>query len=44
LKDAIRQIQAEYDRLQNRIDAMHVDKLDGRINTDFFRPQGRRVA
>jgi len=35
-EDAIRRIQAEYDRLQNRIDAMYVDKLDGRIDTDFF--------
>ncbi len=34
--DAIRRIQAEYDRLQNRIDAMYIDKLDGRIDTDFF--------
>jgi site-specific DNA recombinase len=34
--DAIRRIQAECDRLQNRIDAMYVDKLDGRIDTDFF--------
>lgn len=35
-EDAIRRIQAEYDRLQSRIDAMYVDKLDGRIDTDFF--------
>ena len=34
--DAIRRIQAEYDRLQKRIDAMYVDKLDGRIDTEFF--------
>ena len=34
--DAIRRIQAEYDRLQNRIDAMYIDKLDGRIDADFF--------
>ena len=34
--DAIRRIQAEYDRLQNRIDVMYIDKLDGRIDTDFF--------
>jgi hypothetical protein len=33
---AIRRIQAEYDRLQNRIDGMDVDELDGRIDTDFF--------
>ncbi len=35
-EDAIRQIQGEYDRLQNRIDTMYVDKLDGRIENDFF--------
>ncbi|EAR22155.1 recombinase family protein [Nitrococcus mobilis] len=35
-EDAIRRIQAEYNRLQNRIDAMYVDKLDGRIDIDFF--------
>ena len=34
--DAIRRIRAEYDRLQNRIDIMYVDKLDGRIDADFF--------
>ena len=32
-EDAVRRIQVEYDRLQNRIDAMYVDK---RIETDFF--------
>lgn len=35
-EDAIQRIQTEYDRLQNRIDAVYIDKLDGRINTDFF--------
>ena len=35
-EEAIHRIQAEYDRLQDRIDAMYVDKLDGRIDTDFF--------
>ena len=35
-EDAIRRIQAEYDRLRNRIDAMYIDKLDCRIDTDFF--------
>jgi site-specific DNA recombinase len=29
-------LQAEYTKLQNRIDAMYVDKLDGRIDTVFF--------
>ena len=35
-EDAIRRLRAEYDRLQQRIDAMYVDKLDGRIGGDFF--------
>ena len=35
-EEARRRLLAEYDRLQNRIDAMYVDKLDGRIDTDFF--------
>jgi hypothetical protein len=33
---AIARLQAEYDRLQNRIYAMYVDKLDGRVDTAFF--------
>ncbi len=35
-EDAIRRLRAEYDRLQARIDAMYIDKLDGRIGGDFF--------
>lgn len=34
--EAITRLQAEYRRLQNRIDAMYLDKLDGRIDTAFF--------
>jgi site-specific DNA recombinase len=34
--DAILRLQVEYRRLQNRIDAMYLDKLDGRIDGDFF--------
>jgi hypothetical protein len=34
--EAIARLQAEYTRLQNRIDAMYVDKLDGRVDTTFF--------
>ena len=26
----------EYERLQNRIHAMYVDKLDGRVDATFF--------
>ncbi|MFM1815668.1 MAG: hypothetical protein RLZ98_2363 [Pseudomonadota bacterium] len=33
---AIKRLQAEYDRLQGRIHAMYVDKLDGRIDDAFF--------
>jgi site-specific DNA recombinase len=34
--DAVLRLQGEYTRLQNRIDAMYVDKLDGKITTAFF--------
>jgi site-specific DNA recombinase len=33
---AIARLQAEYDRLQTRLHAMYVDKLDGRIDQAFF--------
>jgi site-specific DNA recombinase len=33
---AIFRLQAEYNRLQSRVDAMYVDKLDGRIESTFF--------
>lgn len=33
---AIKRLQAEYDRLQRRIDAMYIDKLDGCIDAAFF--------
>ena len=32
----IARLQTEYNRLQNRIDAMYTDKLDGRIDAAFF--------
>jgi site-specific DNA recombinase len=34
--EAIARLQAEYNRLQDRIDAMYVDKLDGRVDMAFF--------
>jgi DNA invertase Pin-like site-specific DNA recombinase len=34
--EAIARLQAEYRRLQDRIDAMYLDKLDGRIDNAFF--------
>ena len=34
--EAIARLQTEYRRLQNRIAAMYLDKLDGRIDTAFF--------
>lgn len=33
---AIAKLQREHNRLQDRIDTMYVDKLDGRIDNDFF--------
>ena len=35
-EEAIKRHQAEYKRLQDRINAMYVDKLDGVIDTAFF--------
>jgi site-specific DNA recombinase len=35
-EEAIKRLQAEYDHLQNRLNAMYLDKLDGRIKADFF--------
>jgi hypothetical protein len=35
-EDAIVKLQREHRRLQDRIDAMYLDKLDGRIDNDFF--------
>jgi site-specific DNA recombinase len=34
--EAISRLQAEHARLQNRLDAMYVDKLDGRVDAAFF--------
>ena len=34
--EAIRGLQADYNKLQNRIDAMYTDKLDGKVNDDYF--------
>jgi site-specific DNA recombinase len=34
--DAIARLQAECERLQNRIHAMYIDKLDGRIDRSFY--------
>jgi hypothetical protein len=35
-EEAIRRHQAEYKRLQDRLSAMYVDKLDGVVDTAFF--------
>ena len=35
-EEAIKRLRAEYDRLQNRIHAAYVDKLDGAIELAFF--------
>jgi hypothetical protein len=34
--EAIGRLQREHRRIQDRIDAMYMDKLDGRIDGDFF--------
>lgn len=34
--EAVARLKAEYTRLQNRIDAAYIDKLDGRVDTTFF--------
>ncbi len=34
--EAVARLQGEHNRLQNRIDQMYVDKLDGRITQQFF--------
>lgn len=33
---AIQRLRSEHDRLQQRLEAMYVDKLDGRVETAFF--------
>ena len=35
-EEAIKRLQAEYDRLQSRVHAMYVDKLDGKVDGAFF--------
>ena len=35
-EEAIKRHQAEHKRLQDRIDAMYVDKLDGLVDTAFY--------
>jgi site-specific DNA recombinase len=35
-EEAIARLHTEYQRLQDRLDAMYVDKLDGRVDTVFF--------
>ncbi|RJX30435.1 MAG: hypothetical protein C4531_09095 [Desulfurivibrio sp.] len=34
--DRMTALQAQYDKLQRRLDAMYEDKLDGRIDQDFY--------
>ena len=35
-EEAIGRLRADYDRLQNRLDAMYADKLDGKVDEAFF--------
>ncbi len=37
--ESLRALRSEYDRLQARIEAMYEDKLDGKIDVDFFQRQ-----
>jgi hypothetical protein len=41
--DAIAKLQREHRRLQDRIDAMYEDKLDGRIGNEFFDSKAAEV-
>jgi site-specific DNA recombinase len=41
-KEAIKRHQAEYQRLNDRIHAMYVDKLDGLVDTAFFEKMSNR--
>ena len=34
--EAIQRLQTEYNRLQDRVDSMYVDKLDGVVDAEFF--------
>jgi site-specific DNA recombinase len=34
---AIRRLQADFEKLQNRLDQAYLDKLDGEIDEDFYR-------
>ena len=36
LSEMIAKLQKEYQKLQDRIDAMYVDKLDGKVPLEFF--------
>jgi site-specific DNA recombinase len=35
-EQAMKQLKAEHDRLQARVDTMYLDRLDGRISAEFF--------
>ena len=35
-EEAVARLQANYDQIQTRLDAMYLDKLDGRIDAPFF--------
>ena len=40
-EQAVRQLKAERDRLQARIETMYLDRLDGRISAEFFDEKSR---
>jgi site-specific DNA recombinase len=35
-EDAIKRLRVEFDRLQHRIDAVYIDKIDGNVTAEFF--------
>ncbi len=43
-REAVTRLREEYNRLQRRIDAMYVDKLDGKVGERFFRSEVNGVA
>ena len=43
-REAIERLRAEYDRLERRIEAMYINKLDGKIGADFYDKNGWPMA
>jgi site-specific DNA recombinase len=43
-RDALARLQDEQSKIQNRLDKLYDDRLDGFIEPDFFETQGQRMA